>query len=144
MKFNLINRLFEKFEKDLTLHAKMRLNSFFQSSYSIIIKKSNDSPEVCNLIDKYNNKVKTFNQTGEVLAYLLWQKWDDLQPQVQDDLLGVIDEWLRLRSVNKNSSGYFRNINQKMHELENKMYKLENDKDGIITLKKQIEKLRKR
>jgi hypothetical protein len=31
-----------------------------------------------------------------------------------------------------------------MHELENKMYKLENDKDGIITLKKQIEKLRKR
>lgn len=144
MKFNIINRLLDKFQQNLTMHAKSRLSSFFQSSYPTVNKKRNDSPELLKLIDKYNAKVKDFNLTGEVLAYLLWQKWDDLQPTVQDDLLGVFDEWLRLRSMNRDSSEYFRNINQKMHELGNKMHKLENENDGIVALGKVIEKLRKK
>jgi len=141
MKFNLINRLFEKFEKNITIFEKKRFEEFFQG-YNSISPKSSDSPLCKKLISNYNTKIKAYNDLGETLALLIVHKWSDLQPQAQDNLLGVIDEYLRMRT-NKKKPGCFKQINQSMHLVEDKMSKLALGQNGIESLKKQIVKNRK-
>jgi len=140
MNANIFNRLAGAIEKELTRAGKQRINEVFQP-YRTITLKNNDSEEVRKIIVKYNSKVKDYNRTGEELALLLIHKIDQLKPQPQDNLLGAIDEMLRLRSLKKDK-GAFRMVNSRLHLLERRMSQLQTGTEGIETLHSLIAKSR--
>ena len=140
MKSNIINRLLSGLERQATQSAKQRLRDSFEG-YHYLHSSRKDTAEIRKMIQEHNSIVREYNKTGEELAYLFIHKMDQFQAQPQDDLLGAIDEWLRLRSL-KNNPGVFRSINTGMHQLERKMTKLSTGDDGIEKLRNSIKKKR--
>jgi hypothetical protein len=73
---------------------------------------------------------------------------DQFQTRPQDDrgpdhgILGVLDEWLRLRALKRDKS-LFRSVHSQMHILDRKMFSLSKGRDGIEDLQKRIKKSRK-
>ena len=141
MKTNIFNRLISNFEKDITWLGRQRIKECFEP-YKTISVKNNDSKDIRDLIMKYNSRVKEFNQNGEALALLMIRKMDQFSPQPQDDFLGAVDEWLRLRALKKDKN-VFSSIHTQMHMLDQKMYNLSKGRDGIEALQKRIVKSRK-
>jgi hypothetical protein len=147
MKTNILNRLIGNFEKDITWLGKQRIKECFEP-YKTISVKNSDSKETRELILKYNTGVKEFNRCGETLALLWIYKMDQFQTRPQDDrgpdhgILGVLDEWLRLRALKRDKS-LFRSVHSQMHILDRKMFSLSKGRDGIEDLQKRIKKSRK-
>lgn len=136
MKTNLLNRLMEGLERKIIQSAKLRLKESFEG-YSYLHSSRYDNVEIRKLIQEHNEKVMEYNKTGEKLAMLFIRKMDQCRPQPQDDFLGALDEWLRLRYLKKHP-GVFRSIHSEMHLLEQRLAELGEGKEGIEALRKRI------
>jgi hypothetical protein len=141
MKANIFNRLIGKFEKDINWIGKQRIKEYFGSCNRIEVKR-NDTENTKKLISRHNDLAAEYNRKGEELAKLLILKMDQVLPHPQDDWLGCIDELIKSRRLNKNDAVVFRSVNNRLHNLNQRMQNTYYGSGGIGELRKKIRESR--
>jgi hypothetical protein len=104
--------------------------------------EATDGPEVKALLERRNSAVRSYNAVAGHMGRILQQAVNRNAPQVgpQDDLLGIVDEWLRFRAARSRS--VFWVVDSVLHLLEIKMKRTYHGPNGIKDLEEQMAKLR--
>jgi hypothetical protein len=108
----------------------------------LMCAQASDSPRVIALLDRYNSAVRSYNALAGQMGHIIQRAIDQnaLQTRPRGSLLGVIDEWLRLRLARGRSLLW--DVDPLLHLLEVRMKNVYHGTNGIDELERQITKLR--
>lgn len=107
----------------------------------LLVVRDSDPPEIKRLVALHNEKVVEYNSTGRQFASIVQDAIRRNAPRTdpEDDIWGVIDQWLRLRREAKRPLFY--DVDSHLHVLERKLHELREGPDGIEALRKRIRAL---
>ena len=135
------DRLIARLDRQILASNRSRKGRRFEGLRHMI-PRPGDSDKVKSLKADYNHKARSYNRMGGGLRRLLQEAIDRNAPRVRpvDDLLGVIDEFLRLRTSRHQS--LLRDAEPRIHRLETRMHDILHGPNGTLEISDRIEKLR--
>ena len=131
----------DKLEKEMMRTNQRRTQKRFEG-VALLQPQPADTPEVKALIGRHNQQARSYNRLGGEMGRIIQQAIDRnvQQTRPQDDLLGVIDELLRLRLASHQS--LLHDVEPQLHSLEMRMKATLHGPTGLKDLAAKISHLR--